>query len=405
MMPVIAWNALHASHDPAAGDRRVPRPARVDGIAADEARCRELLDRSTAVATALSPYIGYAPTAEIAKESVRTGRSVRELVLERGLLPAGRLDAILSPEAMTRAGAAGRRRMSAMSRDAGPRSVAVARGTDIGAGPASGAASGRLRSCRCSSRPRPRRSDRARPPVPAGGPRPARGARSRRVAEARRDHGRARDRRRRGRRRPRRRRRLVHGPARAPRRAERRRLRGGHPGADARGHRAARRARGTEERARRSWARAGDPRLPPGSVDVGAHRRRLPRVHESRWRCCATSARRSSRAAGSASSTSRSRGGGPGPPSDERKDENERHRGSGSGGLVLVRKETFLPFQYFLVLGRPAPPRTAQRRSRPVRRQRPGSTRGGEADLGEVGEHERIQRRRRAPRRGGRSRA
>ena len=60
----------------------------VDGIDADAARCRELLDRSTAVATALSPYIGYAATAEIAKESVATGRPIRDIVLERGLLDA-----------------------------------------------------------------------------------------------------------------------------------------------------------------------------------------------------------------------------------------------------------------------------------------------------------------------------
>ena len=71
MMPVIAWNAIHATTHPARGDERAARRARVDGIAADDARCRELLDRSTAVATALSPYIGYAATAEIAKESVQ----------------------------------------------------------------------------------------------------------------------------------------------------------------------------------------------------------------------------------------------------------------------------------------------------------------------------------------------
>ena len=74
---------------------------------ADEARCRELLDRSTAVATALSPYIGYAATAEIAKASVESGRPVRELVRERKLLPDEQLDAILSPEAMTTPGVAG----------------------------------------------------------------------------------------------------------------------------------------------------------------------------------------------------------------------------------------------------------------------------------------------------------
>jgi aspartate ammonia-lyase len=80
----------------------------VEGIEADRARARELLDRSTAMATALSPYIGYAATAEIAKASVASGRSIRDLVLERGLLPEGTLDRILSAEAMTRPGIAGR---------------------------------------------------------------------------------------------------------------------------------------------------------------------------------------------------------------------------------------------------------------------------------------------------------
>jgi aspartate ammonia-lyase len=76
----------------------------VEGITANAERCRDLLDRSTAVATALSPYIGYVKTAAIAKESVHTGRPIRELVLEQGLMDARQLDRILSPEAMTRPG-------------------------------------------------------------------------------------------------------------------------------------------------------------------------------------------------------------------------------------------------------------------------------------------------------------
>ena len=106
MMPVIAWNALH--------ETTILREAMkalkvrcVDGIAADVERCRELLDRSTALATALSPYIGYAKTAEIAKEAVRTGKTVRQLVLERDLVSASELDRILSVEAMTQPGIPG----------------------------------------------------------------------------------------------------------------------------------------------------------------------------------------------------------------------------------------------------------------------------------------------------------
>jgi aspartate ammonia-lyase len=108
MMPVIAWNALHASTILREA-MRVFQNRCVDGITADQVRARELLERSTAAATALSPYIGYAATAEVAKESVKTGRTIRELVLERGLLDAARLDDILSVESMTRGGIVGRK--------------------------------------------------------------------------------------------------------------------------------------------------------------------------------------------------------------------------------------------------------------------------------------------------------
>jgi len=106
MMPVIAWNALHASTILREA-MKVFRLRCIDGIVADRARARELLDRSTAMATALSPHIGYAATAEIAKISVKTGRSIRELVLERKLMDAAQLDQILSAESMTRGGIVG----------------------------------------------------------------------------------------------------------------------------------------------------------------------------------------------------------------------------------------------------------------------------------------------------------
>ena len=107
MMPVIAWNALLASRILANAMETLEMRC-VEGIEADEARCRELLDRSTAVATALSPYIGYAKTAEIAKESVKTGKPIRELVLERKLLDGQQLDRILSAEEMTEPGVPGK---------------------------------------------------------------------------------------------------------------------------------------------------------------------------------------------------------------------------------------------------------------------------------------------------------
>ena len=108
MMPVMAWNALHASTI-LRSSMDALRTRCVDGIVADEQRSRELLDRSTALATALNPYLGYARTAEIAKESVRTGKPIRELVLERGLLDRAQLDRILSAEALTQPGIAGKK--------------------------------------------------------------------------------------------------------------------------------------------------------------------------------------------------------------------------------------------------------------------------------------------------------
>jgi aspartate ammonia-lyase len=118
MMPVIAWNAIHASTILREA-MKVLRMRCVDGITADEARAAELLERSTASATALSPYIGYAATAEIAKESVKTGRAIRDIVLERGLLPKEKLDAILSVDAMTRGGIVGEQRADEGSRQPG----------------------------------------------------------------------------------------------------------------------------------------------------------------------------------------------------------------------------------------------------------------------------------------------
>ena len=103
MMPVIAWNALHAQTI-LAGAERTLRERTVEGIEADEVRCRELLERSTAVATALSPHLGYDVTAEIAKAAVAGGQPIRAVVLERGLMDVDTLDRILSATGMTEPG-------------------------------------------------------------------------------------------------------------------------------------------------------------------------------------------------------------------------------------------------------------------------------------------------------------
>jgi aspartate ammonia-lyase len=73
----------------------------VDGILAKEERCRYYANATIAIATALNPYIGYAAAAEIAKESVKTGRPVAEIVRERNLLDEKTMREILDPMRMT----------------------------------------------------------------------------------------------------------------------------------------------------------------------------------------------------------------------------------------------------------------------------------------------------------------
>lgn len=73
----------------------------ITGITANKGQCEEYIEKSVGISTALCPYIGYAKSAEIAKKSLKTGISVKELVLEEGLLKEEELKEILKPEKMT----------------------------------------------------------------------------------------------------------------------------------------------------------------------------------------------------------------------------------------------------------------------------------------------------------------
>ena len=76
----------------------------VRGIVANEERCRELVELSMAMVTSLSPKIGYDRAAEIAKESAKTGRTVREIAREKKILPEDELERALDPIKMTEPG-------------------------------------------------------------------------------------------------------------------------------------------------------------------------------------------------------------------------------------------------------------------------------------------------------------
>ncbi|MBQ8944131.1 MAG: aspartate ammonia-lyase [Clostridia bacterium] len=84
----------------------------VNGITANREHCAELVERSVGIATALCPHIGYREASEIAKEALGTGKSVRSIVISRGLLSEDELNEILDPMALTRPGIAGRELLS-----------------------------------------------------------------------------------------------------------------------------------------------------------------------------------------------------------------------------------------------------------------------------------------------------
>ncbi len=103
MMPVIAYNLLQSIEIEAAASGLLAERC-VEGIEANRERCAELVERSLAMVTSLVPKIGYDAAAEIAKESVRTGRTVRELCREKHVLPEAELEEALDPWSMTAGG-------------------------------------------------------------------------------------------------------------------------------------------------------------------------------------------------------------------------------------------------------------------------------------------------------------
>ena len=106
MMPVIAYNTLFSLEILKNCLHQFTRLC-VAGIGASEARCRSYLDQSVGLATVLAPSIGYAAAAEVAKESAQSGKSIREVILERGILSAEALDRVLAPYPLTTPGVHG----------------------------------------------------------------------------------------------------------------------------------------------------------------------------------------------------------------------------------------------------------------------------------------------------------
>ncbi|MCP9439237.1 MAG: aspartate ammonia-lyase, partial [Nitrospira sp.] len=103
MLPVMAYNLLQSIELLAAASHNFAAKC-IEGIRANEERCRNLIEQSLALCTALAPEIGYEAAAKLAKEAYQSGRTVREVAMERGVLPATRLSELLDPWRMTEPG-------------------------------------------------------------------------------------------------------------------------------------------------------------------------------------------------------------------------------------------------------------------------------------------------------------
>jgi fumarate hydratase class II len=101
MMPVMAFNLLQ-SIELLAQAARVFADKCAAGLAADSQRCAELVEQSLAMCTSLAPVIGYDKAADIAKESLKTGKTVRSVAAERKVLGDAELNKALDPLRMTR---------------------------------------------------------------------------------------------------------------------------------------------------------------------------------------------------------------------------------------------------------------------------------------------------------------
>jgi len=100
MMPIIAYDLLSEISILTGGINSFTRRC-VEGIIANEETCLRYAERSSSVATALSPVIGYLKAAEIAKEALEKDLTIRELVLEKKLLNEKELNRLLDLRRMT----------------------------------------------------------------------------------------------------------------------------------------------------------------------------------------------------------------------------------------------------------------------------------------------------------------
>lgn len=99
-MPMMAHNLMSSVHLLAHSSEAL-REKVIEGLKVDKRRCRDLIEQSLAMATALAPAIGYDRAADIAKRAHKEGRTVREVATEEQVLPPEQLDELLDAMRMT----------------------------------------------------------------------------------------------------------------------------------------------------------------------------------------------------------------------------------------------------------------------------------------------------------------
>jgi fumarate hydratase class II len=108
MLPVMANNLLQSLQLLKTGIANFTEKC-LKGLGADEKRCQELVEKSLALCTPLAPEIGYDKAAHLAHLAYESGRTVREVALEEGILPEEKLQRLLDAKKMTNPGIPGNR--------------------------------------------------------------------------------------------------------------------------------------------------------------------------------------------------------------------------------------------------------------------------------------------------------
>lgn len=114
MMPIIAHNLLQAIQVSTNALRAFTNRC-VEGIVADKARCNAYAETSVAIAAILNAHIGYSKAALVSKESVETGKLVRDIILEQGILSKEELERALDWNSLTKPGIPGKNKITAQS--------------------------------------------------------------------------------------------------------------------------------------------------------------------------------------------------------------------------------------------------------------------------------------------------